>query len=525
MSKGSQIHKRFGLKFAIAYKARKIKKKIASQVFYQSLQMPYLILHSQNPKSFKEKWRIYRTLRKYKILITHSKSLAFILKQDILQWLESKECKEQYLDTNHPYPPLLNPKNIDYLNIPAELAWEMNLPLPPYYDLIWLKLDGNGHNAYRKFMELCKINNVNQEWTTQDDKKTHYIPCYHALLTNPNAYNLISVHEYFTPSHAKFCALIDKKVPAICNVRDPIETFKHFLNHLDSWDCTPLTKRFNLTCHYKDLFPTLSYAACHTENPSSLFSSKVPLISSLYIYSHAGWQNQSISFYKRLEYLKNLTHIEYIDMSEISKDKAFDTWIRLANQFGFTPPKLEDKYIFEGRINNNTGEFMHFPVVLYAHPNDIEKTTEDLTSLSLKGGIEIVLTLKQRITQEQRESYQDITDFTFETPLSYREIRILIKNEELSTLKANAKLLTRIKEFLAGYIAAYHNELARIKAALITPQDILEYLKKDEHKNLRKEIKENLAKSLEDVQNKRPDIVESWKYYQEFVKICQKNLQ
>lgn len=51
-------------------------------------------------------------------------------KNAILQskiWLNSKEFKEKYLDTNHPYPPLLNPNDIDYEIIPAELVNPLNL--------------------------------------------------------------------------------------------------------------------------------------------------------------------------------------------------------------------------------------------------------------------------------------------------------------------------------------------------------------------------------------------------------------
>ncbi len=32
---------------------------------------------------------------------------------EILQWLNSKEFKEQYIKTNHPYPPLLNPDRLN----------------------------------------------------------------------------------------------------------------------------------------------------------------------------------------------------------------------------------------------------------------------------------------------------------------------------------------------------------------------------------------------------------------------------
>ncbi|HEC1885143.1 TPA: capsular biosynthesis protein, partial [Campylobacter jejuni] len=54
----------------------------------------------------------------------------------IEEWLLSDDFNERYKKENHPYPSLLDPKKlnnekekINYKNIPAELAWEMNLPL------------------------------------------------------------------------------------------------------------------------------------------------------------------------------------------------------------------------------------------------------------------------------------------------------------------------------------------------------------------------------------------------------------
>ncbi|ECK7900655.1 capsular biosynthesis protein, partial [Campylobacter jejuni] len=52
----------------------------------------------------------------------------------IEEWLLSNDFNEKYKKENHPYPSLLDPKKlndekekINYKNIPAELAWEMNL--------------------------------------------------------------------------------------------------------------------------------------------------------------------------------------------------------------------------------------------------------------------------------------------------------------------------------------------------------------------------------------------------------------
>ncbi|MFQ6343083.1 sugar transferase, partial [Campylobacter sp. VTCC 70190] len=70
----------------------------------------------------------------------------FIQNFDLIEeWLLSNDFNEKYKKENHPYPSLLNPKklndkneSINYHNIPAELAWEMNLPLPENYEFIWL---------------------------------------------------------------------------------------------------------------------------------------------------------------------------------------------------------------------------------------------------------------------------------------------------------------------------------------------------------------------------------------------------
>ncbi|MCR6595019.1 sugar transferase, partial [Campylobacter insulaenigrae] len=61
----------------------------------------------------------------------------------IKEWLLSDDFYQRYKKENHPYPSLLDPKKlndeneqINYHNIPAELAWEMNLPLPDNYEFV-----------------------------------------------------------------------------------------------------------------------------------------------------------------------------------------------------------------------------------------------------------------------------------------------------------------------------------------------------------------------------------------------------
>ncbi|NES53659.1 capsular biosynthesis protein, partial [Escherichia coli] len=46
-------------------------------------------------------------------------------------------------------------EKINYKNIPAELAWEINLPLPDNYEFVFLSAGVSGHAAMVKFLEDC----------------------------------------------------------------------------------------------------------------------------------------------------------------------------------------------------------------------------------------------------------------------------------------------------------------------------------------------------------------------------------
>lgn len=80
----------------------------------------------------------FKLLKFYKKLNNKSKKSLTILYlfnrnyficqfENIIFWLSSLEFKEKY--QNHHYPPLLNPKKINYEKINAKLAWDLNLPL------------------------------------------------------------------------------------------------------------------------------------------------------------------------------------------------------------------------------------------------------------------------------------------------------------------------------------------------------------------------------------------------------------
>ncbi|MBZ7969409.1 hypothetical protein H2254_07520, partial [Campylobacter sp. RM9759] len=83
---------------------------------------------------------LLNTHKDYKPIIENiSHNFDYVIKNFNLieEWLLSNDFNEKYKKENHPYPSLLDPKKlndekeeINYKTIPAQLAWEMNLPLP-----------------------------------------------------------------------------------------------------------------------------------------------------------------------------------------------------------------------------------------------------------------------------------------------------------------------------------------------------------------------------------------------------------
>ncbi len=77
----------------------------------------------------------------------------------IKEWLLSDDFYQRYKKENHPYPSLLDPKKlndeneqINYHNIPAELAWEMNLPLPDNYEFVFVASHCTGHYSFQSYL-------------------------------------------------------------------------------------------------------------------------------------------------------------------------------------------------------------------------------------------------------------------------------------------------------------------------------------------------------------------------------------
>lgn len=469
----------------------------------------YKLFFNQNKiKKWKEKH-----LERFEFLqssLQDFKSLKSIYAQAQI-WLCSKEFKEKYKE--HTYPPYFNPKKeLDYESIPANLAWELNLPLPRQnYDLINISNGCSASAATLVFLKECGVNSP----LTNFSFKRAYKEIYEYKGVAKNALFFYYTMWIFAdkPNAHRFKTSLDKKVPFLYIARDPISRLRCVINHFDSNPPTnPLYKKFNLTCAYADIIPTTTY----------WYSSKVnePDFSIFEEFDNEEKRNTLkavLALNSILENLKdNISFIHCVEFNDLKADCAFDTFCELASIFGFEKPHSKEN--FTNKIWNEM--YSLFPVTLYAHSDDLVREGQDLSSLHQQGGFDLIITLPHYVSEEQRH-YVDLSA-EIEENLIVDEIKILvlIQKDDLIKLKADEALFNASLKFIKAYIQALKDEVAKRKATHISEEQILHYLSQNEE--IRTFIKQTLDFELDYIRKNYAHFLDKWKYYKEFEKICQK---
>ncbi|HEB7609629.1 TPA: DUF2972 domain-containing protein, partial [Campylobacter coli] len=490
------LHK--GSMFKLAKNIKKANKefKIFKEIFnnFAKLSPNIIKIISKNKQAFlKELPRIQNVLKIHQdyqpILdnIFHN-SNYFIQNFNLIEeWLLSNDFNEKYKKENHPYPSLLDPKKlndenekINYKNIPAELAWEMNLPLPDNYEFVFLSAGVSGHAAMVKFLEDCNCRLFSKYSHRGNNIFGAYCDQYAFL--NKKGFNILTFFEYGIVDYklkSKFIGLFNSKKRVLFLVRDPIERLKSRINHIAPNKFAIYD--FNLNSNVKEIVNVKKY---YSKNGINDFPD-INILENLLTFNFFCYK-LLIDFFRK-------SHIFYIDMEEIKPAKAFDTMCVLADKFGFKRPV--DKINFSHIVFDDT--IGYFPMRLHV---------EDM--------IIIITTLLRAKQMRQSKEYINFTKEFFDKPLKYENLGIFLKPQEFGRLKQDSKLFDVTKRYLNNFIEALEERIDLEKAKLFKEKDVLNYLK--ENKELRVKLKNILDKELVHIKQHRPDIVASWKYYQEF---------
>ncbi|EOJ1220879.1 DUF2972 domain-containing protein, partial [Campylobacter jejuni] len=246
----------------------------------------------------------------------------------IEEWLLSDDFKERYKKENHPYPSLLDPKKlndenekINYHNIPAELAWDMNLPLPDKYKFVFMGYGLSGHAAlYNFFNRLIFCINW-KNYTTKDIYENR-----------KESYLFIPIHDLRDIENIKIFLYKLNNQPVVILLRDPIERLKHAFNH--GWYKNNKQKAFDRYELDDSIDIILDRVAYNDKNDKN----KVVKIFDFWL------SNACFDYVVFINIIK--TSIIFVDMKDIMPDKAFDTMIDLSKQLNINPPQYHEKKYF-----------------------------------------------------------------------------------------------------------------------------------------------------------------------------------
>ncbi|EDA4547004.1 DUF2972 domain-containing protein, partial [Campylobacter jejuni] len=343
----------------------------------------------------------------------------------------------------------------------------------------------SGGGALSSFFQKCGLN-MHYDFH-RSFLKSYYLN--YNLFKERHRNNILYYTEWGlnTLYREKFLSLFLKKVIILFLVRDPISRLKTAVNHHTN-NPDKDVRLFNLSSDFNKILNCKKYGTSIVGKFAN-----APMIEYLNFWF---FTDRWFLYNSLLSSIRNF-EVFYIDMEEIKPAKAFDTMCVLADKFGFKRPV--DKINFSHIVFDDT--IGYFPMRLHV---------EDM--------IIIITTLLRAKQMRQSKEYINFTKEFFDKPLKYENLGIFLKPQEFGRLKQDSKLFDVTKRYLNNFIEALEERIDLEKAKLFKEKDVLNYLK--ENKELRVKLKNILDKELVHIKQHRPDIVASWKYYQEFEKMC-----
>ncbi|HEB9328674.1 TPA: DUF2972 domain-containing protein, partial [Campylobacter coli] len=352
----------------------------------------------------------------------------------------------------------------------------------------------SGHAAMTMYLELCEVNICKH---IHHDSSVVYFNILTQLLNNPLEYNVVAyadyTHVYVSREDlGKFLNLLDRNKPVLYLVRDPISRLKTGLNHInlkaDRLDCfdlnTPVEKVLDRETYY--------------------FESPVPTCEHIKTYwIHA----ESFCRLKFLTQFFRMEKITYLDMINIKPEYAFHTFSRLNTLYHFR--KISKDLFHDSITYDMLGAFLSTPLILCINLMDFN--FDDKT-------IQILITTRQLFKLHKIENYKEINSIFFKDNLPFENLIFCISKEDFIYLENNLILIKHIQSFLEEFVSKIKIKFDLKNKYLINENKILLYFK--DNRKLIKQWKKIFDQELVCIKQHRPDIIASWKYYQEFEKMC-----
>lgn len=454
------------------------------------------------------------------------------------KWLESKEFKNSNW-AKKPYPPLLNPDEVVYEKIPDKHAWMLNLPLPKNYDFVLFGSHAAGmHAALPGFFTLCGVcvrAIIPKQMDIVQEGQKGSFGCYCLLHKKLLAMKKVKELGYTKKAYLqitnlildsdakKFYSLIDTSV-AINIIRDPISvlrtmvTLPNFADEFSIDDDEGKGTGLFLSDEPKAIFSKnpIHYGGILDKNGNKIARISPELNAIL------GWlEDREQVFHDGIlyDYFKdNIKELYIKQTSDFAGGRGFDAMSELASILGFDEPDEKDRWLFEKHV----GEMKNLlPITLYANEKDELFSNEIKTNRNdknfNKNSAKIVLCT--RFNENNRlKPERDISElFSLPDPL----LRVFVdKPSDAVKLLRSPDLLKKAQLYIEKLSHEVLQKASELEAnrKLFNENDILEYFQG--HEKERKLAATLIKEHLKYQKQKAPDIINCFKYYKEFEKMC-----
>lgn len=441
--------------------------------------------------------RIFQAHKDYQPIIDnilHNFSYFLENFSEIESWLLSGEFYKRYKKEKHPYPSLINPKTADYKNISAQLAWEMNLPLPENYDFIYLYSHGAGGLHCSYFVKLVGLRIVRDfamlpKSVIVDIYKSFYKALsenleinYFIDFSDSKVYN----EDANSANRVKFFSMLDQTKPFLYHVRDPLSLVRHLVVKHGRWHRSVMIKKqsFTLQDSFDDVF---------VERDKSHINQKVWIgfFPTLFV----------VRGHKELLEMYPINQIQILDTQDLHKADIEEKMVGFLQKAKCKIPKESYHSTLSG--NAFKGEaYLWLPLKLSIEVADEQKIEVNFIRKIFANQQDLV-SLASKIDSYKRDDVYDIC----------------IKRDEMKILMEDNQCYLKVLDYLEDFVGKIESLLDYIEQKLIIIDDVMDHLRNNTKDAML--LKQILEEETMFVKRYRPDIVESWKYYQEFLKICE----
>lgn len=137
------------------------------------------------------------------------------------------------------------------------------------------------------------------------------------------------------------------------------------------------------------------------------------------------------------------------------------------------------------------------------------------------GGDTITLVLnKWDFSQKHTDITENLVPSSYQNNVDLEKLRVYIKNQDLDKVSANLSFVqSEVKETLDTIL----DIVATRRANNLSEKDVLEYFKLNPQ--VARDFKAIFDEEYQILKQEKPELIESWKYYQEFERLCNAQYQ